>query len=108
MRIELATFTGPTVIADVVLLDVSRVPECLEKMKRKHFYGNHLRAYAVRKLQDEVLYLTDLELNNFVAASLAKAQAPSERAILPKEPSGRQKSPRTIIRERRSAYFSRP
>ena len=42
MRVELATFTGSTVVADDVLLNVSRVPECLVKMKRKHFYGNRV------------------------------------------------------------------
>ena len=40
-------------------------------------------------------------------AAFPKTQLSAERSTLPKEPSRREKSPRTIIRERRAAQFSR-
>ena len=54
-----------------------------------------------------MLYLTSEELNNYVSAELEKTRSPVEQLPLPREPETCERSPRTIIRERRAAYFSR-
>ena len=80
MRVELATFTGPTVVVDVVFENAALVPVCLEKIKNNHFYGHRLRSFPVRQLRGDVKYLTSDELNDYVSAELEKTRAENDNS----------------------------
>ena len=92
MKVELATFTGPSHTADVLLEDVALIPKCIKRLDRKIFYSYRLRFYAVRQLDHDVLFLTSQELDDYINAELNKSPI-------------RERSPRKIIRERRAAFY---